>query len=90
MNTQTVNVTAEIIERGRRRGGFTCPVGLALTEAVGPCWVRSYGIKFDWLYKSYQMSGDLSHAIETFDTTGTMSPMTLIIDHDAKTITVQT
>lgn len=90
MNTQAVNVTAEHIERGLRGDCLNCPAALALQESTneGVWEVGEYTACFN-VRNAYGLSPDLIRIIADFDTTGTMSPLTLIIDHDAKTITVQ-
>lgn len=94
MNTQTVELTAEIIREGERGDCTGCPVALGLCEVVPGIWfVDAFSAQWnseDYCeYKEYEIAPGLGDDIAAFDSTGTMSPMTLIIDHDAKTITVQ-
>lgn len=90
MNTQTVNVTAEHIAEGFANSWYGNPIAKALNAATGNEWT----VGVTWAFAlhvagSYRVDNQLGNVIESFDTIGTMSPLTLIIDHDAKTITVQ-
>jgi hypothetical protein len=79
-----VEVTQEDIDRGRRLHGTACPVSLALSRAVGrTVSVNGYECRI-WHplrdNRDYvELPVDVTKRIETFDSTGAMTPFSFVI-----------
>lgn len=88
MSTQVVDLTEEHIKHGKAMDCETCPMALALNEGTDITWyVNSRFAARGWHDGPwYYFDETIVNAIQCFDTYDEMSPMTLIIHHDDRTI----
>lgn len=82
---KTIHVTEEHIANGVPEDCFRCAVALAFNEALGGKW--EVGIAYAWnndVVVSQQpmiaLPADAQRLIIQFDTTGTASPMSFLVD----------